>query len=194
MIKPRVSLHITPAHIRSKTKYYLWFKDCIVAIDGTHIFAHVKKDKQQAFRGKCRQVTQNIMAAYDFSMWFTVVVAGWERTAHDSRNVRFPFAPPKKYYVVDPGYPNNPGFLAPYKKTRYRVPEFQRRGPRGRNENFNHLHSSMSNIIERTFGVWKQQWCMLDRMPQYAFHKQTEMIFEFENRKQMMILNSDKFF
>ena len=105
------------------------------------------------------------MAACDFSMRFTFVVAGWERTAHDSRNVRFPFTPPEKCYVVDAGYLNSPGFLATYKKTHYHVPEFQRRGPRGRNENFNHLHSSLRNIIERTFGVWKQRWCMFDRIP-----------------------------
>ncbi len=31
-----------------------------------------------------------------------------------------------KYYLVDVGYPNRPGYLAPYKGQRYHVPEFWR--------------------------------------------------------------------
>ncbi|KAL5539900.1 hypothetical protein UlMin_045078 [Ulmus minor] len=69
------------------------------------------------------------------------------------------------------------GFVVPYKRTRYHVPEFQRRGPRGRNEHFNHLHSSLRNIIKKTFDVWKQWWRMFDRISQYAFYKQTEIVF-----------------
>jgi hypothetical protein len=29
-----------------------------------------------------------------------------------------------KYYVVDVGYPNRPGYLAPYKGERYHLPEY----------------------------------------------------------------------
>jgi hypothetical protein len=31
-----------------------------------------------------------------------------------------------KYYVVDVGYPNRPGYLAPYKGERYHLPEWHR--------------------------------------------------------------------
>src|SRR6266498_3997646 len=30
-----------------------------------------------------------------------------------------------KYYLVDSGYPNRVGYLAPYRNQRYHVPEFQ---------------------------------------------------------------------
>jgi hypothetical protein len=31
-----------------------------------------------------------------------------------------------KYYVVDAGYPNRPGYLSPYKGKRYHLPEWHR--------------------------------------------------------------------
>jgi hypothetical protein len=61
-----------------------------------------------------------------------------------------------KYYLIDSGYPNRKGFLAPYKGQRYHVPEFQGEGghtPTSRKEVFNHAHSSLHNVIEHCFGV-----------------------------------------
>ncbi|KAI3880059.1 hypothetical protein MKX03_003880, partial [Papaver bracteatum] len=49
-----------------------------------------------------------------------------------------------KYYVVDAGYPNMPGFLAPYRGVRYHLHD-RRRGSNGRftaKELFNFGHSS----------------------------------------------------
>ncbi|KAK6148995.1 hypothetical protein DH2020_016520 [Rehmannia glutinosa] len=78
-----------------------------------------------------------------------------------------------KYYVVDLGYPNMPGFLAPYKGTHYHSNQF-RRGQRasGPKELFNHSHSSLRNIIERCFGVWKARWPILDKMAKFPFETQ----------------------
>ncbi|CAN6227594.1 unnamed protein product [Urochloa humidicola] len=42
---------------------------------------------------------------------------------------KFPHPPPGKYYVVDAGYPNRPGYLSPYKCTRYHVEQFQNGPP-----------------------------------------------------------------
>ena len=65
-----------------------------------------------------------------------------------------------KYYLVDSGYPNRPGFLAPYRGTTYHIREFRHRqgGPTGKNEVFNYAHSSLRNIIERSFGILKNKW------------------------------------
>jgi hypothetical protein len=61
-----------------------------------------------------------------------------------------------KYYLVDAGYPNEYGYLGPYKGERYHFQEFRRRGqPSGRKEVFNRAHSSLRNVIERSFRVWK---------------------------------------
>jgi hypothetical protein len=39
---------------------------------------------QAAFRGRKHQTTQNILAAVDFDLKFTYVLAGWEGSAHDA--------------------------------------------------------------------------------------------------------------
>ena len=39
---------------------------------------------QQAFRGRKHNPTQNVMAAVDFDLKFTNVLASWEGSAHDA--------------------------------------------------------------------------------------------------------------
>jgi hypothetical protein len=39
---------------------------------------------QQAFRGRKKDPTQNVMAVVDFDLKFTYVLAGWEGSAHDA--------------------------------------------------------------------------------------------------------------
>jgi hypothetical protein len=39
---------------------------------------------QQAFRGRKSNPTQNVMAAVDFDLKFTYVLAGWEDSTHDA--------------------------------------------------------------------------------------------------------------
>jgi hypothetical protein len=39
---------------------------------------------QQAFRGRKKDPTQNVMAAVNFDLKFTYVLAGWEGSAHDA--------------------------------------------------------------------------------------------------------------
>ena len=39
---------------------------------------------QAAFRGRKHQPTQNVMAAVDFDLKFTYVLARWEGSAHDA--------------------------------------------------------------------------------------------------------------
>uniref|UniRef100_A0A6N2NK53 DDE Tnp4 domain-containing protein n=1 Tax=Salix viminalis TaxID=40686 RepID=A0A6N2NK53_SALVM len=63
--------------------------------------------------------------------------AGWEGSVHDtrifheaidSRIINFPKPPEGKYYLVDAGYPNEYGYLGPYRGERYHLQDFQRRG------------------------------------------------------------------
>ncbi|CAI9285498.1 unnamed protein product [Lactuca saligna] len=148
---------------------------------GTHVRASVPQNEEAKYIGRKGYATQNIMVVCDFNMCFTFVWAGWEGTAHDTRifnealqrpDLNFPYPTGDKYYIVDAGYPNTRGYLAPYKGTniRYHLPDFRRghsaavREPRGPKEKFNYLHSSLQNIIERTFGVWKARWALLRDM------------------------------
>ena len=63
-----------------------------------------------------------------------------------------------KYYLVDIGYPNEYGYLDPYKDERYHLQDFRLRGqPSSQEEVFNRTHSSLRNVIECFFGVWKKR-------------------------------------
>lgn len=76
-----------------------------------------------------------------------------------------------RYYLVDSGYSNKKGFLAPYKDNHYHQPHFQRHKPRNHDELFNHAHSSLRSVIERTFGAWKSRWRFLHNMSQFDFRR-----------------------
>ena len=82
-----------------------------------------------------------------------------------------------KYYLVDAGYPHMKGYLWHYKGERYHLPDYRRGSqPRGKNEIFNHAHSSLRCTIERTFGIWKNRWKILRQMPNFPFSKQVKIV------------------
>ncbi|XP_061961541.1 protein ALP1-like [Populus nigra] len=176
----------TPLEIEMNPRYMPYFKNCIGAIDGTHVRACVSQEIQIPFIGRNGIPTQNIMAACSFNMQFTFVWAGWEGSAHNTRifyeaigntNIQFPRPPEGKYYLVDSGYPNEYGYLGPYRGERYHLPEFHRRGqPRSREELFNRVHSSLRCVIECTFGVWKKRWRILQTMPEFPYKSQVKIV------------------
>ena len=58
------------------------------------------------------------------------------------------------------------------------IQDFQHRGQSsGREEVFNRAHSSLRSVIERTFGVWKQRWKILQSMPPYQYKTQVQIVF-----------------
>ena len=75
----------TPSEIRNNLRFYPYFKDCIGALDGTHIRASVPLSMQGRFRSRKGGTTQNVLAAITFDLKFSYVLAGWEGSAHDSR-------------------------------------------------------------------------------------------------------------
>ncbi|KAI3771087.1 hypothetical protein L6452_02241 [Arctium lappa] len=195
IIKPNATYNEdVPVHILTNPRYYPMFKDCIGAIDGTHVRASVREHEQAKYIGRKGYATQNIMAVCDFNMCFTFTWVGWEGTTHDTRifyealsrpELKFPLPTGDKYYVVDAGYPTTRGYLGPYKGTyiRYHIPDFRRgqtaaiRAPKGPKETFNYHHSSLRNVIERTFGVWKARWAILkDMHVNYSYETQVNIV------------------
>jgi hypothetical protein len=75
---------------------------------------------------------------------------------------------------VDSGYACSKGFLPPYRNERYHLQHFRDSGarPRGQKEMFNHRHSSLRSVVERTFGIWKNRFRILDNMPHYEIPAQ----------------------
>ncbi|KAL5552247.1 hypothetical protein UlMin_002423 [Ulmus minor] len=89
--------------IADNRRFFPYFQGCVGAIDGTHIPCVVDADVAAAYRN---------------------------RKGHDARvlNVAtsnpafmFPHAPEGKYYLVDAGYKNKPGFLAPFRGQNYNL-------------------------------------------------------------------------
>ena len=75
-----------------------------------------------------------MLAAVDFDLKFTYVLAGWEGSAHDANiltdNMSRPDGiniPDGKFYLEDAGYACRPGILPPFRKTRYHLNEFSGR-------------------------------------------------------------------
>ena len=82
-----------------------------------------------------------------------------------------------KYYVVDAGYPNRPGYLCPYKGERYHLPEWHRGiEPNSPKEKFNRIHSSVRNVIERSFGLLKMKWQILYKIPRFSMLTQKKIV------------------
>ena len=114
-------------------------------------------------------------------MKFLYVLAGWEGSASNSRILRDAMSredsfvvPSGKYYLVDAEYTNGPGFLAPYRSTRYHLNEWAIQGnnPSTARELFNLRHATARNVIERTFGLLKMRWAIL----------RTSSYFDLENQ------------
>lgn len=75
----------TPFKIRESTRFYPYFKDCIGAMDGTHIPAMVEKRNAAVYRNRHGITSQNVLAVCNFDLEFIYVLSGWEGSAHDSK-------------------------------------------------------------------------------------------------------------
>ncbi|XP_040377495.1 uncharacterized protein LOC121053785 [Oryza brachyantha] len=182
MIKPPPTE--TNLKISSNGRFNPYFKDCIGAIDGTHVLARVPAAMSTAFRGRKKETTQNVMAAVDFGLRFTYVLAGWEGSAHDALILADALERDDglsvlagKYYLVDAGYAARPGFLPPYRGTRYHLKEFDSRNyPRNSRELFNLRHSSLRVTIERAFGALKNRFKILYSKPFHPYKTQVKLV------------------
>ncbi|XP_073047669.1 uncharacterized protein [Primulina eburnea] len=81
MVKPGSTV---PEKIRESTRFYPYFKDCIGAIDGTHIPATVFERDTNSYRNRHWTISQNVLASCNFDLEFIYVLSGWEGSAHDS--------------------------------------------------------------------------------------------------------------
>ena len=120
----------TPFEILSNPKLYPFFKNCRMALDGTHIPAFVPSKLAQPYRNRKGFLSQNVLAACSFDMLFTYVLVGWEGSANDSMvlaDARLKgFQTPKGTYDLgDAGYALSTKVLTPYRGVRYHLREWQ---------------------------------------------------------------------
>jgi hypothetical protein len=173
---------------RNSEKYWPRFRGAIGALDGSQILALICETNQAPYRNKKGTLTQNVLAAVDFNMRFTFVLAGWEGSAHDSRVLASAKtlqegalqAPKGCYYLADAGYTNTAITLVPYRGVRYHLKEQYRsqNKPENAKELFNLRHSSLRNVIERAFGVLKKRFEILSKPPSFKeFETQIKVVY-----------------
>ncbi|KAH6805029.1 hypothetical protein C2S51_029860 [Perilla frutescens var. frutescens] len=138
------------------------------ALDGTFIQVTPPKEEKQRYRTRKGGIATNVLRVCCPNMQFIYVLPGWEGSAHDGRVLRDAINRPNGlkvpqgcYYLVDAGYCNSEGFLAPYHGQRYHLNEFDGHRPEKAEEYFNMKHSRARNVIERCFGLLKGRWKIL---------------------------------
>ncbi|KMT00244.1 hypothetical protein BVRB_1g016060 [Beta vulgaris subsp. vulgaris] len=136
---------------------------------------------QERFRGRKDKTTQNVLAAVDFDLKFTYVLAGWEGFTHDSRILGDALkkgfnVPEGKYYLADAGYEDRKGFVPPFRRVRYHLKEYANNPPENERELLNLRHSSLRMCIERAFGVLKKRFRVLDAEPFWSYETQVNAV------------------
>lgn len=154
-----------------------WFGNAVGALDGCHIDVCVNVADQGRYRNRKQAITTNVLGVVDWNMKFLYALPGWEGSASDSRVLKDAMrttrqdsfvVPTGKYYLADAGYTNGPGFLTPFRSTRYHLKEWaaSAQKPKTPEELYNLRHSRARNVVERTFGLWKKKWAIL-RSPSF---------------------------
>ncbi|WVZ51535.1 hypothetical protein U9M48_002672 [Paspalum notatum var. saurae] len=164
IVPPATSVH---PRIQNSRRWYPYFKDCLGAIDGTHVLARVPVKMQPAFIGRKHTTTQNVLAAVDFDLRFT----------YCHRCSLFHCL--DKFYLVDVGYAVRPGFLPPYRGTRYHLRELGNNRPRDQRELFNLRHSSHRVTVERAFGALKNRFKIMYNKPFHPFKTQVKLVLAY---------------
>ncbi|KAK4407711.1 hypothetical protein Sango_0352100 [Sesamum angolense] len=130
---------------------------CLGASDGTHIRVRVPVEDKPRYRTRKNKIATNVLGVCSQDMQFIYVLPGWEGSAANSRVLRDAISrrngfvvPRGSYYLVDDGYTNGDGFLAPFQGQRYHLNDWsERHQPTTAEEFFNMRHASARNIIER---------------------------------------------
>ncbi|PPD85044.1 hypothetical protein GOBAR_DD18033 [Gossypium barbadense] len=141
-----------PITANSSDTRWKWFKNCLGALDGTHIKIRVPIVDKPRYRTRKGDTATNMLGVCTPDMQFIYVLPGWEGF----------------YYLVDARYTNCEGFLAPFRGQRYHLNEWsQGYQPSTPQEFFNMKHASARNVIERFFGLLKLRWGILRSLSFY---------------------------
>ncbi|XP_058191365.1 uncharacterized protein LOC131308446 [Rhododendron vialii] len=158
-----------------------WFQNCLGALDGTYVPVNPLAVDRPRYRSRKGEIATNVLGVCSRDLKFVFVLSGWEGLATDSRILANAISRPDglrvprgQYYLVDAGYQNAEGFLAPYRGQRYHI-NIWRQGHMltTKEEYFNMKHSAARNVIERSFGVLKMRFAILRSHSYYPIRTQT---------------------
>ncbi|KAF0708873.1 hypothetical protein AaE_013059 [Aphanomyces astaci] len=172
----------TPSQISSNPKFEPFFNKCRMAIDGTHVPVWVKPSEAAPFHGR-KGITMNVLAACNFDLIFTYVLAGWEGTAGDGKVYADALTkgltlPTDGFDILDAGFALTTKSLTPYRGTRYHLKEYAsgRLRPQNKQELFNLRHAQLRNCIERIFGILKMRFPVLFHGVRYNYKFQVQLV------------------
>lgn len=126
-----------PSEILHNPKFFPFFKDCLGALDGSHIHCAPPANERLAYRNRKGFLSQNCLFACSFDFKFIYVHTGWEGSATDARIYEDARStdlniPEGRYYLGDAGYPSSNQLLIPYRSVRYHLAEWGRASVRYR--------------------------------------------------------------
>ncbi|XP_051196783.1 protein ALP1-like [Lolium perenne] len=164
-----------------------WFPNALGALDGCHVDVFVRVADKGRYRNRKQDITTNMLGVVDWNMKFLYVLPGWEGSASDSKVLKDAMridrqdafvVPEGKYYLVDAGYTNGPGFLSPFRSTRYHLKEWAASilGPQTEKELYNLRNSRARNVVERCFGLLKKKWAILRSCSFFSIEDQIRII------------------
>ncbi|KAG8384184.1 hypothetical protein BUALT_Bualt04G0091700 [Buddleja alternifolia] len=157
--------------------------ECNWGLNGTFVELTVPAEVKSKYRIRKGPLSTNILGVRDANLKFLYVQPGREGSASDARVLRDALQRPNclnvcrdQYYLVDAGYTNGPGFLAPYRATCYNLNKWRGNTPKNYKELYNLRHPSARNAIERTFGLLKKRWAILRTASFYDLKNQIRII------------------
>ena len=84
VVRPVTITTLVADHIAASNRsFYPYFKDCIGAVDGTHIPDSPTNCDKPLWRNRKGYTSQSVLAICVLDMFFTNVLYGWERSVAD---------------------------------------------------------------------------------------------------------------
>ncbi|MFQ6667454.1 hypothetical protein Gotur_033475 [Gossypium turneri] len=123
-----------PITANSTDPRWKWFKNCLGALDGTHIKIRVPTVDKLRYRTRKGDIATNMLGVCTPNMHFVYVLPGWEGSVADERVLRDAIS------------------------RRHGLKGYQSSTPE---EFCNMKHASARNVIERCFGLLKLRWGIL---------------------------------
>ncbi|KAF7808344.1 protein ALP1-like [Senna tora] len=138
-----------------------WFKNCLGAVDGTHIKIRVPIGDKPHYSNRKGEISTNVLGVCSHDGQFIYVLTGWrdqQQTGEYCMMLLLGLMALRCHMVRL----LSEGFLAPYRGQRYHLNEWRDgRQSVTPQECFNMRHSSALNAIERYFGMLKMRWAIL---------------------------------
>ena len=72
---PKINTPLAP-RIADNSKFFPYFKDCLRALDGTHITVYIPLQDHARYRNRKGFLLQNVLVVCDFDLNFVYVLPG----------------------------------------------------------------------------------------------------------------------